>query len=877
MIKEMDESHPQRAKLLEAEKIAGKIAQCESDDQTKRATIMYCLERTIEGFPPGLISNGRRFIDCIDVEDIPTDIGPVSSGASGSSGALGALHCTLFLFDDRLIIVKRPNGVSSGRSLARLGEIEKLLRTNGLNSLKKSGMSCKGVVDVLDVTATDAPGTDIHIYLESPPQDQTDRWNGRPFRSYAVVLPPAPLNLDPTATQAAKKRFLENIWTIQALYRVKNGRCVAVRSEEKELENRAGRATQATGFYNIYQRTPYLGEARKPKVVVHVDPSREADAIPFGIVSGPFVIIRLQPMAGGLCRYNVTCNSPDEAEEEHILHSEVVPTRIMQTINQFGLFSFRTSAVSRPSTPTASTRSRAAVFGLDVLSRTLMGGSKSGEVFSFGAGNSETISGTKKSRGAMSRNSTQTMTATSLLLEEDSLSIRSARKLTKRGKSPGRATDENTDVVSHAPPDPLARRSHDEPLESVPETVSIFSREPPFADTIYEAPPKLADLQAQDYDVAAALDETIAAFSPPSFPAPLSDEDTPTKPPFEFVIGGGVSRTPTKSSTSSVEPLSIKKKSSIKPRRSGGSFRRIPVHDPPSPSPANNVKHTPSMVRSTRSRAPEKAKDVDHIVVIAKTTKEDLSSARRAVKRIKQEVEILRNDMSRESTPNRLDRSGAVSPSGTRGIVRSPPTRHIVNKAAEARMEEMRQMIERRGAHGDPSHRRSPSSTGDATSALDPSRLEQWTRTVESLVDDADKQIAQAIDQSEGLVKDIALLAVKDNDDSSQDEELEKLQAELKSSQRQTDVLKQLLQDATAENEVLYSTFNQELEEMYQNVHLPEDQAWSAMTNDLIAAKQTRNKLSKENFHYKQKLRIAEQRNEELLAFLQAHGLEPPY
>ncbi|KAG8777439.1 hypothetical protein FRC16_004157, partial [Serendipita sp. 398] len=643
------------------------------------------------------------------------------------------------------------------------------------------------------------------------------------------------------------------------------------------LENRAGRATQATGFYNIYQRTPYLGEARKPKVVVHVDPSREADAIPFGIVSGPFVIIRLQPMAGGLCRYNVTCNSPDEAEEEHILHSEVVPTRIMQTINQFGLFSFRTSAVSRPSTPTASTRSRAAVFGLDVLSRTLMGGSKSGEVFSFGAGNSETISGTKKSRGAMSRNSTQTMStaltestnrfsyrsystaATSLLLEEDSLSIRSARKLTKRGKSPGRATDENTDVVSHAPPDPLARRSHDEPLESVPETVSIFSREPPFADTIYEeepppsrgipellrkqqdseedsedeveerkdtitptsstpskplpslpplprkpggprsanlAPPKLADLQAQDYDVAAALDETIAAFSPPSFPAPLSDEDTPTKPPFEFVIGGGVSRTPTKSSTSSVEPLSIKKKSSIKPRRSGGSFRRIPVHDPPSPSPANNVKHTPSMVRSTRPRAPEKAKDVDHIVVIAKTTKEDLSSARRAVKRIKQEVEILRNDMSRESTPNRLDRSGAI---------------------------------------------------------------------------------AQAIDQSEGLVKDIALLAVKDNDDSSQDEELEKLQAELKSSQRQTDVLKQLLQDATAENEVLYSTFNQELEEMYQNVHLPEDQAWSAMTNDLIAAKQTRNKLSKENFHYKQKLRIAEQRNEELLAFLQAHGLEPPY
>jgi hypothetical protein len=51
IIKEMDESDPQRAKLIEAERIASKIASCESDDQTKRATTMYCLERTIEGFP----------------------------------------------------------------------------------------------------------------------------------------------------------------------------------------------------------------------------------------------------------------------------------------------------------------------------------------------------------------------------------------------------------------------------------------------------------------------------------------------------------------------------------------------------------------------------------------------------------------------------------------------------------------------------------------------------------------------------------------------------------------------------------------------------------------------------------------------------------
>lgn len=66
-------------------------------------------------------------------------------------------------------------------------------------------------------------------------------------------------------------------------------------------------------------------------MVVHIDESREADPIPFAEVGGPFVNIRLQPLEGELCRYNVTCTDPEEEEEESIVHSEVVPTRIMQT------------------------------------------------------------------------------------------------------------------------------------------------------------------------------------------------------------------------------------------------------------------------------------------------------------------------------------------------------------------------------------------------------------------------------------------------------------------------------------------------------------------------------------------------------------------
>jgi len=160
MIKYMAPDDPQRAKIVEAEEKASKIALAETDEQTKRAATMYCLSASVDGFPPGLISNSRRFIDCLDVEDVLPDT-LIPSAASGSGSLAGSsLHCTLFLFDDKLMIVKRPgNGEKSGRVLAGLHELDKLTKAGGLPfGKKKSGMSCKGVVDVTDVVATDVGG-----------------------------------------------------------------------------------------------------------------------------------------------------------------------------------------------------------------------------------------------------------------------------------------------------------------------------------------------------------------------------------------------------------------------------------------------------------------------------------------------------------------------------------------------------------------------------------------------------------------------------------------------------------------------------------------------------------------------------------------------
>jgi hypothetical protein len=157
MVKHMAPGDPQRPLLMQADEFASKIALAEMDDQTKRAAVIHCLCATVDNFPPALISNSRRFIDCIDVEDLLADTPLHLNGGHPSNASSGTLHATLILFDDKLMILKRPgNGERSGRALAGLDELEKVTKTGGLPlGMKKNGLSCKGVMDILDVVATD--------------------------------------------------------------------------------------------------------------------------------------------------------------------------------------------------------------------------------------------------------------------------------------------------------------------------------------------------------------------------------------------------------------------------------------------------------------------------------------------------------------------------------------------------------------------------------------------------------------------------------------------------------------------------------------------------------------------------------------------------
>lgn len=134
---------------------------------------------------------------------------------------------------------------------------------------------------------------DFHLFLEDPPQDQTERWCGRPFRALSIVLPPSSVGFDPVRLQADKHRFLEKLWTAQAMYRARHGRSVVLYSSEREMEARGGKITLARTYFNVYQRTAYLGEPKKvnqvvsksflPTILMSGSPRLSFTSIPLGL------------------------------------------------------------------------------------------------------------------------------------------------------------------------------------------------------------------------------------------------------------------------------------------------------------------------------------------------------------------------------------------------------------------------------------------------------------------------------------------------------------------------------------------------------------------------------------------------------------------
>lgn len=183
--------------------ILSDICSMKVDDATKRAAVFWSLKETIDGFPDALVASDRRFITCIDADEI---IEVVDSRPT-------TLRCTLFLFNDTLLIAKRPSTDRPGKALAGLDDLDRLVglyQTSHLSStqahllgspkkLRKSVFGFRGLVPLSELAAVDlgspspssspsaSPAHEFGLLFDSPPTAQSERWNGRPARRFVVA------------------------------------------------------------------------------------------------------------------------------------------------------------------------------------------------------------------------------------------------------------------------------------------------------------------------------------------------------------------------------------------------------------------------------------------------------------------------------------------------------------------------------------------------------------------------------------------------------------------------------------------------------------------------------------------------------------------
>lgn len=107
--------------------------------------------------------------------------------------------------------------------------------------------------------------------------------------------------------------------------------------------------------------------------MVHIDEDAKALEIPLADEGAPFMVIRLHPMPGGLCRFTYVTNA-DEVNERIVIDMSDVSEYIATTIHRHGLFKFRTALNSCPTTPSSTShRLRPSMLNLDTISRNLFG------------------------------------------------------------------------------------------------------------------------------------------------------------------------------------------------------------------------------------------------------------------------------------------------------------------------------------------------------------------------------------------------------------------------------------------------------------------------------------------------------------------------
>ncbi|GAA5903850.1 hypothetical protein JCM5296_005571 [Sporobolomyces johnsonii] len=320
--------------------ILTEICSMRIDNETRRAAIFWSLRETIDGFPDAMMAYDRQFIDCIDVEEV----------IEVAEARPTALRCTLFLFNDILLIAKRPASDKSGKVHAGLDDVDRLIglfQTSHLSSaqanrlgspkkLKPRVLGFRGLVDLSTVVAVDLGPSEFGLVFDQPPMDQSERWCGRPARKFIVANTYAP-----DVKRAEKEVWLNKMAETVLHGKLRMGARAAMRS--KRIWADGGSTDSMEVYWSVWDRRTWEGlrGAQKGKLVLQLDEDGEAAALGSGGDGRPLVFARAIFLEQDRCRFEVWSADSGTNTAETISVDRVAPA-VAEVGMSYGLYSFPT-------------------------------------------------------------------------------------------------------------------------------------------------------------------------------------------------------------------------------------------------------------------------------------------------------------------------------------------------------------------------------------------------------------------------------------------------------------------------------------------------------------------------------------------------------
>ncbi|GAA5912911.1 hypothetical protein JCM6882_009511 [Rhodosporidiobolus microsporus] len=349
--------------LQQAAAILTDICSMQVDDATKRAAIFWSLKETIDGFPDAMVGFDREFVGCIDADEIieVADSRPTT------------LRCTLFLFNDTLLIAKRPSGEKPGKSYTGLDDLDRLLtlyQTSHLSStqasllgspkkLQRRALGFRGIVNLSEVVAVDlgsspsgssssSSSPDFGLMFDHPPMDQSERWCGRPARKFVVASTYAP-DVRRPEKEAWLTRFAETV----SQGKLRAGASKAVRGKRVWEESGAMDSTEV--YWAVWKRRAWesLPGRERGKLALYLGDASAPPAWGTPREGRPVVSARATFLPDARCCFEVRSNGSSTSADT--IGLDRITAAVAELGFSYGLFSFPhlrpLTLAERPSRP----------------------------------------------------------------------------------------------------------------------------------------------------------------------------------------------------------------------------------------------------------------------------------------------------------------------------------------------------------------------------------------------------------------------------------------------------------------------------------------------------------------------------------------------